>query len=184
MGQYLKGTVVAIAGSALASAVAVGATLAPTTFAAFSDTTVAAANTAQAGTLQVDVVDNAGVVTQTPRITIQNAAPSMATRQSTLNIKNNGSLNASLRVTSANLAPVGENLDDVLIVNVVNAANEVVYTGKLSALDFSVLNLPATATETFTIKITWPDTAVDDNPYQGASLTFDLTADASSIAGQ
>ena len=184
MGQYMKGTVVAIAGSALASAIAVGATLAPTTFAAFSDTTVAAANTAHAGTLQVDVVDNAGVVTETPRITIDNASPNMAMRKSTLNIKNNGSLTASMRVTSKNLVPVGQNLDDVLMVNVTDVSGAIVYTGKLSTLDFSVDELPATVTATYTVKITWPDTPADDNPYQGASLTFDLTADASSIAGQ
>lgn len=184
MGHYMKGTVLAVAGTALASSLAVGAAFAPTTMAAFTDTTVASANTATAGTVQVDVVDTAGAVTSDPRITITNAAPDMSTRQYTMKLKNNGSLAASLRVQAANLVPTGENLDDVLQVQVLDQLNNTVYTGKLSALDFTNESLAASSNIIYTFRVTWPDTAADDNPYQGAALTFDLTSDASSIAGQ
>lgn len=185
MGIYNKGAVLAIAGSALASAIVVGASFAPSTLAAFSDTGASIGNSATAGTLNIDVVDNAGNVTSAARVVIENAAPSMATRISTLSVRNGGSLAASLRIHSANLFASVQSLNDVLKVQVIDQLGTTVYTGSVSDLDFMIANLPASTTTAYTIKVTWPDDpAVDDNPYQGASLTFDLTADASVIAGQ
>ena len=109
----------------------------------------------------------------------------MAVRQYTLNLKKSGSLDASMRLHVANLVASEHNLDDVLQVQVLNQLNATVYTGKISNLDFTLANLPANASTIYTLKVTWPDEAlVDDNPYMGATLNFDLTADASSIAGQ
>lgn len=185
MGIYNKGAVLAIAGSALASAIVVGASFAPSTLAAFTDTGASIGNSATAGTLNIDVVDNAGNVTSAARVAVTNASPAMATRAYTLSLKNSGSLDASLRVKAANLLPSGQSLDDVLKVQVIDQLGTTVYAGSVSALDFAKENLPASTTSIYTIKVTWPDDpAVDDNPYQGASLTFDLTADASVIAGQ
>ena len=185
MGTYNKGAVLAIAGSALASTIAVGVSFAPSTFAAFTDTTTSSANSASAGTLNIDVVDNAGNVTSAARVVVENASPSMATRFSTLSVRNGGSLAASMRIHAANLLAGEHSLDDVLKVQVLDQLGETVYTGKVSGLDFTLASLPANTTTIYTIKVTWPDLAeVDDNPYQGASLTFDLTADASAIAGQ
>ena len=183
--KYNKGAVIAIASSALFSSVAVGATFAPSTMAAFTDTSSSTANSAAAGTLNIDVVDSQGNVTSAARVNVTNASPSMATRQYTLNLRNSGTLDASMRIHSANLISTTQNLNDVLKVQVFNQLNNSVFTGKISDLDFVLENLPANASTIYTIKVTWPDeVAVDDNPYMGATLTFDLTADASSIAGQ
>ena len=185
MGTYNKGAVIAIVGSALVSAIAVGATFAPSTFAAFTDSTTSSANSATAGTLNIDVVDNAGNVTSAARVVVTNASPSMAVQSSTLSVRNSGSLAASLRVKTANLSPVGKSLDEVLKLQVLDQLKTVVFEGTVSSLDFTLANIPAATTSIYTIKVTWPDDpAVDDNPYQGASLSFDLTADASVIAGQ
>lgn len=185
MGTYNKGAVLAIAGSALASTIAVGVSFAPSTFAAFTDTTTSSANSASAGTLNIDVVDNAGNVTSAARVVVTNASPSMATQASTLSIRNSGSLASSLRIKTSNLNAFGKSLDDVLRIQVFDQLNNIAYEGKVSGLDFTLASLPANTTTIYTIKVTWPDLAeVDDNPYQGASLTFDLTADASVIAGQ
>lgn len=185
MGTHNKGAVLAIAGSALASTIAVGASFAPSTFAAFTDTTTSSTNSATAGTLNIDVVDNAGNVTGAARVVVENASPSMATRTSTLSVRNSGSLASSLRIRATNLVAIGKTLDDVLKIQIFDQLNNVAYEGKVSSLDFASENLPSNTTAIYTIKVTWPDLPeVDDNPYQGASLTFDLTADASVIAGQ
>ncbi len=185
MRKYNRAAVLAIAGSALVSTVAVGASFAPSTMAAFTDTTSSAANSAAAGTLQIDIVDNGGAVKTNAVIAVTNASPTMATRSYPLSIKNSGTLDASTRVRSVNLIGSSPSLDDVLEVQVLNQLNQVVYTGKISGLTFDSALLPASSTAIYTLKITWPDDpAVDDNPYQGATLTFDLTADASVIAGQ
>lgn len=183
--KHNKGAVIAIASSALFSTVAVGATFAPSTMAAFSDTTVSTANTAEAGTLNIDVVDGQGNATSAARVAVENASPSMAGRSYTLSLKNSGSLDASMRVHTVNLLASEHDLNDVLQVQVLNQLNATVFSGKIADLDFTLANLPANASTIYTIKVTWPDEAlVDDNPYMGATLTFDLTADASSIAGQ
>ena len=186
MRKYNRAAVLAIAGSALVSTVAVGASFAPSTMAAFTDTTSSTANSAAAGTMQIDIVDNGGAVKTNAVIAVSNASPTMAPQQGTLSLKNSGSLAASMRVKAVNLmSSPGSSLDDVLKVVVTNQLNEVVYDGKISELSFLQSNVPAMSTSIYTLKITWPDDpAVDDNPYQGATLTFDLTADASVIAGQ
>ena len=183
--KYNKGALLAVASSALITSVAVGGTFAPSTLAAFTDTSVSTANTAEAGTLSIDVVDNQGNVTSAARVAVENASPAMMTRTYSLALKNSGSLDSSLRVRSTNLLASESNLDEVLKVQVADSNNEIVYTGKISELDFALMNLPASSSAAFTIKVTWPDdVAVDDNPYMGATLSFDLTADASSVAGQ
>ena len=73
--RYNKGAVFAIASSALFSSVAIGATFAPSTLAAFTDTTASTANSAAAGTLNIDVVDGAGNASSAARVTVTNASP-------------------------------------------------------------------------------------------------------------
>ena len=183
--RYNKSAILAIASSALVSSVAVGTAFAPSTLAAFTDTTASTANTAAAGTLNIDVVDGSGNASSAARITVTNASPSMATRTYTLSLKNSGTLDASMRLQAANLIASSHNLNDVLKVQVYDQLSVNVFTGKIADLDFTLANLPANSSTIYTIKVTWPDdAAVDDNPYMGATLTFDLTADASSIAGQ
>ena len=102
----------------------------------------------------------------------------------TLNLKNSGTLDAAMRIHTANLVASEHNLNDVLKVQVYDQLNNNVFSGKIADLDFTLANLPANASTIYTLKVTWPDEAlVDDNPYMGATLNFDLTADASSIAG-
>jgi len=183
--KYNKGAVLAVASSALLSSVAVGATFAPSTLAAFTDTSMSTANTAEAGTLNIDVVDNQGNVTSAATISVTNASPLMAVRTYVLSLKNSGTLAASMRVKSANLVASSQNLNNVLKVQIYNASNENVFSGKISDLDFVLSRIESGENANYTIKVTWPDdVAVDDNPYMGATLSFDLTADASSIAGQ
>lgn len=183
--QYHKGAMLAIAGSALVSTIAVGATFAPGTLAAFTDDATSVGNSATAGTMHIDVVDNAGNVTNAATVQLTNASPNMKTRSYTLSVKNSGSLAASLRVRATNVVASENSLNDVLQVQVMDQLGESVFLGKVSDIDFSLVNLPGTATAGYTIKVTWPDLpGVDDNPYQGATLSFDLVADASVIAGQ
>ncbi len=146
--RYNKGAVFAIASSALFSSVAIGATFAPSTLAAFTDTTASTANSAAAGTLNIDVVDGAGKPSSASRVTVTNAAPDMAVRQYTLSLKNSGSLDASMRLHVANLVASEHNLDDVLQVQVLNQLNATVYTGKISNLD---IGQPPCQTETSTV---------------------------------
>lgn len=183
--QIHKGAALAIAGSACVATLALGATFAPSTLAAFTDNATSVGNTAAAGTLNIDVVDSQGNVKSNANVAVSNASPEMATRQYTLSLKNSGSLDASMRVKAVNLIASAHNLNDVLKVQITDQLNHVVYTGKVSDIDFTMENLPATVTTTYVIRVTWPDDpAIDDNPYQAATLTFDLTADASVIAGQ
>ena len=183
--KYNKSAVMAVASSALLSSVAVGATFAPSTLAAFTDTSVSTANSAQAGTLNIDVVDNQGNVTSAARVSVTNASPAMATRSSTLSIRNSGTLDAAMRIRSTNLVTSSSDLNDVLKVQVFDINNLSVFSGKISELAFTLATLPANSSTIYTVKVTWPDeVGVDDNPYMGATLSFDLTADASSIAGQ
>ncbi len=180
-----KGAIIAIAGSALASTLAVGATFAPSTLAAFTDTTTSTGNTATAGTMQIDVVDNSGTVTSAATVSVTNASPMMAAMTQTLNLRNSGTLDASMRVHSLIVSASNPSLNDVLKVDVTDSLGQSLYSGKVADLDFLVSNIPAATTYNYTVKVTWPDDlAVDDNPYQGATMSFDLTADASVIAGQ
>ena len=183
--KYNKGAMMVVASSALLSSVAVGATFAPSTLAAFTDTSVSAANSAQAGTLNIDIVDNQGNATSAARVLLSNASPAMAPRSYELALRNSGTLTASMRIRSTNLVSSTSSLNEVLQAQVYDSENSIVFTGKIGDLDFLLTRLPAGAVANYTIKITWPDEiAVDDNPYMGATLSFDLTADASSIAGQ
>lgn len=183
--EYNKRALFAITSSALFSSLAVGATFAPSTLAAFTDTTASTANSVTAGTLNIDVVDGGGNASSAARVTVTNASPSMATRTYTLTLKNSGSLDAALRVKTANLIASSPSLNDVLKIQVLDQLNATVYTGKVADLDFSLATMPANSTAYYSIRITWPDEAlVEDNPYMGATLTFDITADASSLAGQ
>lgn len=182
--KYNKGAVLAVASSALFTSVAVGANFAPSTMAAFTDSSVSTGNTAKAGTLNIDLVDSQGNVSSAARVAVENASPAMATRQYTLSLKNSGSLDASMRVHTANLLASEHNLNDVLNVQIFDSKSVSVYNGKVSDIDFTLATLAASTSVQYSIRVTWPEDAIDDNPYMGATLSFDLTADASSIAGQ
>lgn len=157
---------------------------APSVFAGFTSRATTTSNTATAGRLKVEMVDAAGVVSATPVVSITGAMPGMTARTSTIRFKNSGSLPAAVLLRSNNVAASTANsLDTVLVARVLDTNNNQLYSGSLSALSVNFASVAAGATVSLTLEITWPDLpAVDDNPFQDASLTFELLADASSIA--
>ncbi len=157
---------------------------APSVFAGFTSRATTTSNTAVAGRLRVEMVDAAGVVSSTPIVSITGAMPAMTARTSTIRFKNNGTLPATVLLHTNNVSSSTANsLDTVLVARVLDSNNNQLYSGSLSGLSVNFASVAAGATVTLTLEITWPDVpTVDDNPFQDASLTFELLADASSIA--
>jgi len=172
--------------AALSIAIAAGgafAITAPHAFADFTSTSNVTNNTAAAGRLQVQIVDATGTELTAPIMTVSGAMPAMTAKTSTVRFKNSGSLPAQVRLHSQNVtSATAGNLDNVLNARVLEGTT-VLYTGTLSGLTHTFASVAAGSTTTLTLEITWPDLpTVDDNPYQDASLSFELVADASSIA--
>ena len=160
------------------------ATTVPQAIAAFTSTASSTLNRASAGTLSTIFVDGSGNVLTSPIIQVTNAAPNMATQTTTIRIKNVGSLPAQARLHTANLvSATTPSLNDVLLATVTDAQSHVLYSGNVSGLDTSFASLAAGTTTVLTLAITWPDLPqIDDNPYQDASLSFEVAVDASSIS--
>ena len=156
---------------------------APSVFAGFTSSSTTSNNTATAGRLQVELVDANGAVSASPVVSVTGAMPSMTARTSTIRFKNNGTLPAAVLLHSNNLSASNVNtLDNVLVARVLDSNNNQLYSGTLSGLSINFASVAAGSTVVLTLELTWPDLpAVDDNPYQDASLTFELLADASSI---
>ena len=156
---------------------------APSVFAGFTSRSVTTNNSAVAGRLLVELVDANGNVSTAPVMSVTGAMPSMAARTSTIRFKNNGTLPASVIFHSNNVsATTSSNLDSVLVARVLDSNNNQLYSGSLSGLSVNFASVAAGATVVLTLELTWPDLpAVDDNPYQDASLSFELLADASTI---
>jgi len=173
---------VASLGVALGGSFAINA---PHAFAEFTSTSAVKSNSATAGTISVSLVDAAGVIQTTPIVAITAAAPAMATRTSTIRIRNSGSLPAAVRVHTGNLASAtANNLNSVLVAKVIDSTNAQLFTGSLSDLSVSLASVAAGQTVVLTLQITWPDlAAIDDNPFQDSVLTFEISADAASLVG-
>lgn len=156
---------------------------APQTFAAFTSSTTVTGNSVAAGTVVVRLVDAGGVQLSSPIVAVTNAQPAMTTKTFTIRVKNGGSLPASVDVHTASLVDgTANSLDDVLLATVKNAGGTTLYSGKVSGLSVLLSSLPAGETASLTLELTWPDLpGVDDNPYQDASLTFSISADASQL---
>ena len=102
---------------------------------------------------------------------------------SAIRIANTGTLPTNTRLYTTNLNSTAHNLDDVLKIELKNDQNLSLYSGKISNLSLNLANLAAGSTKAITAIITWPDDlAVDDNPYQGASLSFEFAVDSASIS--
>lgn len=157
---------------------------APSVFAGFTSSSSTTNNNATAGRLQVELVDATGAVSTSPVVSISGASPAMAARTSTIRFANNGTLPAAVLLHSSNLSASNINtLDNVLVARVLDSNNNELYSGNLSGLSINFAEVAAGSTIVLTLELTWPDLpGVDDNPYQDASLTFELLADASSIA--
>lgn len=167
---------------ATTSVIAIFAWSIPQTFAAFTATTAISSNTATAGTVGIQIVDSTGTVLTSPVFTIQDAYPDMPAQVSTLRLSNTGSIASAVQLFSRNLSPSTSNLDDVLKLEVLDSDATQLFIGKISDFDVLLASLPPATLKVLTLRITWPDVAgVNDNPYQAATLSFELAADSESI---
>lgn len=167
---------------ATTSVIAVFAWSIPQTFAAFTATTAVSSNTARAGTVGIQIVDSAGTVLTSPIFSIQDAYPDMPAQVSTIRLSNTGSLASAVQLFSRNLTPSAANLNDVLKLEVLDSNATQLFIGKISDFDILLASLPPGTLKVLTLRITWPDlVAVNDNPYQAATLSFELAADSESI---
>lgn len=155
----------------------------PNTYAQFTTQTNSLNNSAEAGSVGVQLVDVDGNVSSTPIISIANAQPSMASQNSVIRIANTGSLATDIRLYVTNLTASANNLNDVLNVEIKDLQNNSLYNGSISNLDINFLNIQPGYTKELTVKVTWPDLInVDDNPYQAATLSFEFAVDSASTA--
>jgi hypothetical protein len=167
---------------ATTSVIAVFAWSIPQTFAAFTATTAISANSATAGTVGIQIVDSNGTVLTSPIFSIQDAYPDMPAQISTIRLSNTGSLASAVQLFSRNLSPSAANLDDVLQLEVLDSDSVQLFVGKISDFDILLASLPPGSLTLMTLKVTWPDlVGVNDNPYQAATLSFELAADSESI---
>jgi hypothetical protein len=131
------------------------------------------------GALLVQGVDGNGRVTSSGDvIDVSGAYPGMVAQTSTFEVRNAGTLPVTFAVDTADLVANGpRSLDDVLRIAVRDPSTGVmVYRGRLSGLRFEHTGALAAGTAaTFTIEVTWPNTAADD-AYQGAGLRFSIVA--------
>jgi hypothetical protein len=167
---------------ATTSVIAIFAWSIPQTFAAFTATTSISANSATAGTVGIQIVDGSGNVLTSPVFSIEDAYPAMQAQVSTVRLSNTGSITSAVQLFSRNLTPSAANLDDVLQLEVLDSDSTQLFLGKISEFDVLLASIPAGTLKVLTFKITWPDLAgVNDNPYQAATLNFELAADSESI---
>lgn len=126
-------------------------------------------------------VDVAGRALQAPVIALDNAYPGMPARHSTLRLRNTGTLDEAFSI-AAQVTDMGSpSLADVLVVRVTDeATGELVYYGPLRGLSFeSAASLRTGEVASYAAALTWPPTTSDDL-YQGAGVSFQLKALASS----
>ncbi len=177
-----RGPLAVVGASALLSFLIVGAAI-PSSFASFAAEASTSENALTAGTLTVTVN---GARTAPALVTVNRAVPVMATREYTLTVRNTGTVAAGIVISSDNVGgSTPRSLDDVLRLVVKNAGGTVVYSGKVSDLSFDAGSFAGDVSRTYDLEITWPGNAsATDNLYQGADLTFDISAAATSLDGQ
>lgn len=133
------------------------------------------------GAFRVGLATEAGTALREPYFDTAGAMPGMAPRTEVVRIENDGTVNARWRLSVAGLVSHGErSLGEVLEVTVRDpASNVVLYQGALSALDVASRTVvePGEAA-ILVVAVSWPDTPTDDNPYQGARLSFALQVSA------
>lgn len=155
----------------------------PGVVADFTSSTAVDENQVVAGTVKVEIVDAAGEVRTTPYFAVTNAAPEMLAQTSSIILKNNGSLDSSIRLSTKDLISTSAaSLDDVIRVVIKDELDAILYTGKIGDINIEIPNLAAGESVTWDIVLDWPDLAnVDDNPYQASAITFGLQVDASNL---
>lgn len=180
MKNQTKSISVAISSIAVA---AVFAMTVPGTFAQFTSQAASQGNAATAGTLAVQLVDSNGQTTTSPVISIANAQPAMASQTSVIRIANTGTLASDVRLYVKNLENSAANLDNVLQLTIKDSNEATLYQGSISNLDLTLASLQSQSTKVLSAIVSWPDIAsVDDNPYQGATLSFEFAVDSASIS--
>jgi hypothetical protein len=106
----------------------------------------------------------------------------MANQTSTIRIANTGSLNTDTRLYTTNVSASANNLNDVLTITLKDSQNITLYSGSISGLNVNFASLAPSTTKVLTAVVSWPDlVAVDDNPYQGANLSFEFAVDSASV---
>jgi hypothetical protein len=169
-----------VAGLAVA---AVFAYTIPNTYAQFTNQISSQNNSAAAGTVDVKLVDVDGNTSSTPVINITNAQPAMANQNSTIRIANTGTLAADIRLYVTNLTASASNLNDVLDITIKDQQGNTLYSGAIADLDLNFEAVSAGLTKELAVAVSWPDlVAVDDNPYQGATLSFEFAVDSASVS--
>jgi hypothetical protein len=156
---------------------------APSVFADFTSVSTVSDNSVSAGTVEVELVTSAGLLQTEPILAITDASPGMTAQTSSIRIKNNGTMAAAFELTAENLTfSSGADLNDVLRIVIRDQSNQVLYSGSISNLSVEIPSLAAGSTLTWGVSVDWPDLAqVDDNPYQGAALTFAFQVSASNL---
>lgn len=171
--------------SAILASLAVAAVFAytvPTTYAQFTTQTSSQNNELEAGTLGVEIVDSNGLVSSDPIINVVNAQPGMANQVSAIRIANTGTLATDIRLYTKNLIASANSLNDVLNIELKNSNNETLYNGSIANLDVNFSAVQPGSTEILSADVSWPDlVTVDDNPYQGATLSFEFSVDSASV---
>jgi|GEM_PF-2773728 len=177
-----RGPFAVVGASALLTFLIVGAAI-PSSFASFAAEASTNENALTAGTLTVTVN---GQRTAPALVTVNRAVPVMAQRDYTLTVRNTGTVAAGIVISSENVGgSTARSLDDVLLLVVKNAGGTVVYSGKVSELSFDAGSFAGDASRTYDLELTWPGNASSmDNLYQGADLSFDISAAATSLSGQ
>lgn len=133
------------------------------------------------GPLNVSFADQSGAPRSGPYIEVTGAAPGMRATTAVVRVVNTGKQDAMFRLAAKNLRPTGRrSLDDVLEATVSDASpGPSIYRGRLSTLAAEpAAPLAPGESKAYVVSLTWPDTPADDNPYQGAALSFDLDISA------
>jgi hypothetical protein len=148
----------------------------------FSSQASSAGNSVSSAKGGIAFVDGDGAVSTAAAFSVTNAQPEMEAKVSTFTVKNTGTITQAVTVSSANLIDLRKpSLDDVLVLEVSDAAGTVVFEGKVSGLDQATIGeLSAGESKVLTFSLTWPST-LDDNSYQSNSFVFDVGVNAISL---
>jgi hypothetical protein len=127
---------------------------------------------------RIAFTDPAGNVIQAPAVTVDTAFPGMRPQVSDLTLRNSGEVAETFEVYAL-VSGASLSLDDVLVVNVTDAAtHDTVFNGRFSDLAFQGTKLAAGETVAYDVRVTWPGSD-NDNAYRGLGISFELEAVAS-----
>jgi hypothetical protein len=135
----------------------------------------------------VRLVDEHGsaIGTSSHVMDVPGAYPDMPIQRFDLHLQNSGSHPAAFDLAATDLRSAGRrSLDGVLLVTVRDEATDrVLYRGRLSELAVSgSASVEPGSSANFRVEVEWADRGGDSNVYQGASLSFTITATSKELA--